>query len=296
MLGTIWLLSLALCIFVIYLIYRKRQEEENGLFLKLLVYSFIGAFSLGLNGVKLPLGFFIGLFIVARPNKRNRKSKQYAILFGLLLYIWSLAAPAAGQAWYEREQAIEVQADNLYELSFQDMWAAVDAEFHLAGSAKLERFETDYRSDGLIDGMRLEFVDQDNEGFVHYRAELRGKGSKLHVTRIRIEGPWYQYDRALEMFWFAERLDSFNLSALKPSGSDYPTYRLETREGGYVSYGIKDTENYVVDEGGITVLEDDELPVTGFWLNVCGWNAISGQQERYSCAASADFLFDVEYS
>ncbi|WP_337098335.1 hypothetical protein [Paenibacillus sp. YIM B09110] len=96
MLMMVWLLSLALCVFVVYFIYRKRQEDENGLFLKLLVYSFIGAFSLGLNDIKLPLGFFIGLFIVARPNKRNRKSKQYALLFGLLLYLWSLAAPAVG--------------------------------------------------------------------------------------------------------------------------------------------------------------------------------------------------------
>lgn len=294
MLLAVWLLTLALCIFVIFLIYRRREEKEDGLFLKLLGYSFIGAFSFAVNGLKLPLGFLVGLWIVSRPGKRNKKSKQSALFFGLVLFVWSLAAPAAGEAWYERTLGVEVETDNMFTQSFSDLWLAVETKLGVDPGARLEQFEASYHKDGQIAGLRMEFVERQAEGYVYYEAELNGKGNRLNVNRHRIDGTWLQYDRAIEMRRFAERIDSFDIAQLKPAKT-YSFYRLETQEVGYVTYGIKDAETYVIEEDEVALLPADRLPVTGFWLSVCA--AAAPPEHRtgpFSCDR-ADFIFDAVY-
>lgn len=121
------------------------------------------------------------------------------------------------------------------------------------------------RSDGQLDRLRLKFVERERKGYVYYNAELN------------------------------ERFDSFELANLRPSGMDYPLYRMEMRDGGYASYAIKDEEKYVIEEDGLVQLANEQLPVNGFWLRVCGSNEVFGQREYYNCEANADFFFDAIY-
>ncbi|WP_139995723.1 hypothetical protein [Paenibacillus paridis] len=61
----IWLLGIIGLFVSLYLLYRKRQEEETGLYYKLLGFSFLGAFYMTLDHWKIPLGFVLCLFLVA---------------------------------------------------------------------------------------------------------------------------------------------------------------------------------------------------------------------------------------
>ncbi|MBT2691129.1 hypothetical protein J7I93_23630 [Bacillus sp. ISL-47] len=71
----------------IYILFRKREEDEHLLFLKLLGYYLLGSFNFSLNGLVLPVGFVISLFLKPQQNK---SVKRGAAIFGLIMMILGL--------------------------------------------------------------------------------------------------------------------------------------------------------------------------------------------------------------
>lgn len=71
----------------LYILFRNREEEEDLLFLKLIGYYFLGSFTFNLNGLVLPVGFVISLFIKPRQNK---SVKRGSAIFGLIMMILGL--------------------------------------------------------------------------------------------------------------------------------------------------------------------------------------------------------------
>ncbi|CAM3388105.1 hypothetical protein GCM10009865_20240 [Aeromicrobium ponti] len=71
----------------LYILFRNRGEEEDLLFLKLIGYYFLGSFTFNLNGLVLPVGFVISLFIKPRQNK---SVKRGSAIFGLIMMILGL--------------------------------------------------------------------------------------------------------------------------------------------------------------------------------------------------------------
>ncbi|WP_394137802.1 hypothetical protein [Cytobacillus oceanisediminis] len=71
----------------LYILFRNRGEEEDLLFLKLIGYYFLGSFTFNLNGLVLPVGFVISLFIKPRQNK---SVKRGSAIFGLIMLILGL--------------------------------------------------------------------------------------------------------------------------------------------------------------------------------------------------------------
>lgn len=68
----------------LYILYTKREKEEELLFLKLVGYYFLGSFYLNLNGLVLPLGFVVSLFF--KPTS-NKGIKRGAAIFGLIMML-----------------------------------------------------------------------------------------------------------------------------------------------------------------------------------------------------------------
>lgn len=77
----VWLIVFVVGIAVMY---NSREQDEDLLALKLVGYYFLGSFYLAINGLILPVGFVIVLFL--RPD-RNRSVKRGAAVFGLVLMI-----------------------------------------------------------------------------------------------------------------------------------------------------------------------------------------------------------------
>ncbi|PWW28775.1 hypothetical protein DFO73_10510 [Cytobacillus oceanisediminis] len=71
----------------LYILFRSRDEEEDLLFLKLIGYYILGSFTFNLNGLVLPVGFVISLFL--KP-KLNKNVKRGSAIFGLIMMILGL--------------------------------------------------------------------------------------------------------------------------------------------------------------------------------------------------------------
>ncbi|XEC97351.1 hypothetical protein AB6A23_12815 [Paenibacillus tarimensis] len=68
----------------IFILYSNRQQEEELLIIKLFGYYILGIFYFSFNGIVLPLGFLISLFL--RPRENNG-IKRGASIFGLVMMI-----------------------------------------------------------------------------------------------------------------------------------------------------------------------------------------------------------------
>jgi hypothetical protein len=78
------IVSLIIVIVGLYILYKSREEEEDNLALKLIGYYILGIFYLNLNGLLIPLGFIISLFL--KPTE-NRSTKRLAAIFGLIMML-----------------------------------------------------------------------------------------------------------------------------------------------------------------------------------------------------------------
>lgn len=79
------LLPMILVIILLTLIYKKREEDENYLVLKLIGYFFLGTFNFNLNGIIIPIGIII-YFAFMRPAM-NPLAKRYAAVFGVIMMV-----------------------------------------------------------------------------------------------------------------------------------------------------------------------------------------------------------------
>jgi hypothetical protein len=77
-------------IIVLIILYWKREENEDYLALKLIGYSFLGAFNIRIIALVLPVGFVLYLFM--RPHT-NKDMKHYAALIGLIDMVLSFILP-----------------------------------------------------------------------------------------------------------------------------------------------------------------------------------------------------------
>jgi hypothetical protein len=71
----------------LYILFRSREEEEDLLLLKLIGYYFLGSFTFNLNGLVLPVGYVISLFLKPQQNKNVKRGSA---IFGLIMMILGL--------------------------------------------------------------------------------------------------------------------------------------------------------------------------------------------------------------
>jgi hypothetical protein len=80
----ITLIGILLLALLVIFLYKNRDVDEQGLILKLLGYYTLGIFNLTINGILIPLGFIISLFM--KPFE-NKKVKRVATVIGLLVML-----------------------------------------------------------------------------------------------------------------------------------------------------------------------------------------------------------------
>jgi hypothetical protein len=284
----IWLLGIIGLFICLYLLNQKRQEEETGLYYKLLGFSFLGAFFLSLNGWKIPLGFALCLLLVARV-KRNKRIKQAAVMIGLLLFVFQIALTSAEKAWFERSQSVAISVDHWYEQELKQTWAALEDKFGLH-NARLENFWVTYEANGKVNEFHLAVLQQENGKFVITDIQNDKPNKQLVVRQERTEGPWQQFERAIQADYFFEKLDGVDRASLKPE-MEFPYYAFSAKGDGFTTYAIKDSEKYAIEEDRIVAITNEQLPVTGFWLRVRGLNDNGAMDAN----GQADFFFDYRF-
>ncbi|TMV50770.1 hypothetical protein FE783_08800 [Paenibacillus mesophilus] len=282
---------LAVALLLIAMFYRKRQEDESWLPLKLLGYSVLGAFAFVLNGLRLPLGFaaFL-LFLFARP-KANREAKHRAAYLGLCLFLLQSLTPPLTKMAYERIRTVPAAETNMYSFEFSAHWRSVSALFELSGDTRLESFEAGYKADGTLLHMRYEGIERHPKGnYDYFQVELDPEKAKFKIVRRGIQ-EWVQYERSVPAERFFRQLDDTELTRLRP-GPNFSYYGIKV-QGSSVNYAIKEGRKYMLDRsGGIREIDNASLPVQGYWLRACG-DRSAQPPYHVGCEGWADYIFEA---
>lgn len=286
----LWMTFFILNLVVLYYFYKKREENENYLFIKLIGYSILGGFTFSINEIRLPLGFVVYLLFFARP-KLNKSAKQRAAYLGLFIFIIQLIVPSVDNNLFERPRTVVSEGRNVYGYDFEKNWLTVTNKFKVDPDARMEKFEVGYHKNGEFYQLRYEFIEREQQGIIYYRVKLNLDEHKFTVERERIKGQWLQYDRSVTVSHFFEQLNDFDLQEIKPK-HEHPFYAL-TAEGSQTSYMIKEAVKYVIQGDQIIELKNSQLPVTGFMISACGG---IGEQDHFNCEERADYFYDAAYN
>ncbi|RSD26859.1 hypothetical protein [Mesobacillus subterraneus] len=280
---------------------RKKAEEEANFLPKIIGYFVLGSLNLTINQVSVPLGFFVYMLFF-RP-KLNVEVKRWAALLGLLAFIltfWMI--PFANHQWESRPKSIESVLGSVYTMDLKGENERIRQELKLEDQNwGLEDFEVDYDQDGRIIDLRWQLAGQNENHFDLYKIRYDTDKSNYQVTYSRAD-TWLQYDRLVDARRFFEVLDGLDLKAITEAKGDYSSYVIRS-EGMREGYAVKDQANFIVSDGKIEELKDEQLPVEAWSISTFGLEKISEEkdergnitQESFQGAGAAMYLFDVEY-
>lgn len=169
--------------------------------------------------------------------------------------------------------------------------ANVQQEIAIPKDAKIENYSLAYDSNGEIRDIYFELIAQE-EGLVHYRVQFIKSEQVYRINAQKID-QWIQYNRLMLAEQFFQLLDTVDLREIRPEG-DFEWLELRS-QGSMVSYGIENTQKYVIKQGEITEITNDQLPITGFYLSSYGMKKVkeSGDTTAYEGQGMRDYLFDV---
>jgi uncharacterized BrkB/YihY/UPF0761 family membrane protein len=82
----ITIIGMLLLALFVYFLNKNREVDEQGLPLKLIGYYTLGIFTLKINGLLIPLGFIISLFMKPATNKKVKRISSVGGLIVMLIF------------------------------------------------------------------------------------------------------------------------------------------------------------------------------------------------------------------
>ncbi|WP_421380851.1 hypothetical protein ACOJQI_18755 [Bacillus salacetis] len=287
---TIVLLLLLQAAGVIYL-HSKPAEEETNLFLKLIGYSILGSFSFGINQIKLPVGFAV--FLLFFKPSMNTKVKKQAALQGLAIFLLSISIPFLQKTIYEWPRKVQLENKNFYSMNLSEEWERIREELDAPSGnySSVDYFDTVIDKEGNLVKFELSLTEQQNEGFVHYLIELDGD-KDWRIKRYRVSD-WMMTPESQEAGDFLRHLDDFSPGVLDDQSIKYYWIKSDAR---MTAYAIRDQKKYVLTEDGKEEIENEQLPVDGVYIEVCG--STGGADEHgniFDCSLNEHYLYNVTF-
>ncbi len=282
------LILLGLVAFVLWYWFKRREDEERHLGWKLVGYYLLGIFTFKFNGFPIPLGLVIFLLLL-KPTI-NQKVKSYAVYTGLAVVILSITIPYAQEKFYEFPREVEAKGPNsIYDFQFQDNWKKLKEEFNI-NFAIIEMIDLKYTKDGHIEYFRFQAEDHSNGiDQVRYFIELEGS-EEWHVQRSRSEYEqpphWQEEQEKLTVNQFFRMLDEVDLREMQP-GESSKRFHVTAHYLTKSYYAVKENEKYGVTGSEVFEITNDQLPVYGYTVDMCGY---SGKVE--DCTTYANYLFE----
>lgn len=266
----------------IILLYRKAEEDEPYLMLKIIGFTVLGCFRLELGEVVLPLGFAVYI-VFFRNSNVNRVVKKQAAYFGLIIFFLSLLLPFIATTIYEWPRHIAVQNTNFYEGSMVEEWENIHTTLGERDVfAEVTNFKMGMRQDGKMTDFRMLIIDDGPPEPVHYTITLSKDNKEFIVNRWKQESDSnVNRDTSFtEAEYFLAQLDLLEPSMLNHKDVDYYTLRSTGQRQGYA---VTNTEKYSIDTAGKEKVENNQLPFDTIVVEVCD----------PVCDVSEHLLFDV---
>lgn len=289
--NTTQLIMFILSIIVALVLYRRSNEEESFLLLKLFGYTLLGAFMLDLNGLKLPLGFAVFLLFF-RKVKVNTETKHIAAHVGLVIFMLGVFIPQIENLIYERTHRVDLIETNFYSGSLVEELEHLRDQLNIDGnSIELRGLDFTIDKDGMYQNLGMGLAEQTYEGTVNYIIDLSKDKKSLEVTRYKVEDEEY-----LDDFIFTDanlvlaNLDLISESMLDFEGYEY--FQLST-DGQRVGYDVKKNRNFQINTAGKTKIENSQLPVQAIVVDVCGSKELDEHRNPVNCGHYEHFLLDM---
>lgn len=290
-------------IFIISFLFliRKNVDLESYFPLKIIGYFILGSFAFNFNQISLPLGFVVYLLFF-RP-KLNMQVKQLAAVFGFLAFIfvhWII--PYAIDIWESRPIFIEHELGSVYTMNFQEEYKLIKQELNLENnSLKLEDFEVDYSKDGRITELRWRLLGHNGNSYNLYKIQYDIGKNRFRVKDSQLD-TWIQYNRLIDADHFFENLNVLDIKDITHAKGDFSSYGIQST-GERINYAIENQTHFVVSNGEIQVLDDDQLPVEGYCIATFAIKKTGEErndqgivtQESFEGTESSDYLFDVNF-
>ncbi|MCI3920734.1 hypothetical protein MO973_10870 [Paenibacillus sp. TRM 82003] len=290
-----WLPALVTIALILALakLYRSRTEPEKSLGWKLVGYTLLGGFTLGLNEVKLPLGFVVyKLFL--RKSERNAVVKHRAALLGLVLYASQLVTPwVAGMADAPSPKTSVVEGVSAEQIGIGSVWKIAAALAPASPQARVQSFEASVSSNGELRGLRFRLAEPDGERrYIHTEVVYDAAGQAIALERSASD-EWLQFPRTMPADRFFERLQSLRMLELKPVDAvEHGMVEFSLMEHGTVNFGIKDAHTFGVDEDGAYPIPNERLPVSGLVMVSCGKPEAPESESYRGCDNPTYYLFE----
>jgi hypothetical protein len=257
------LLTLPVLIAFIFVYSKYKTDTEEFLLLKLIGYYLLGSFRFNLNRLALPAGFIVYL-VFFRPQI-NKPVKKAIVSLGLVVFICGLLLPVIQKSYFERERVVNASSTNIFTIDLNRDHNAIKQKLGISEYTKIENFDANFDSLGAIKELRYTFLTKDNRGIVLYNVNFSSNKNSYIINPIKVS-EWLQYDRLINEEQFFYSLNYLELKQLKPQ-LEYPYYTVKC-SGDYISWSVKNFDNFLITDNGLKTLNKEELPVSGyaFWI------------------------------
>lgn len=280
----------------------KKDDTESYFPLKIIGYFVLGSFAFNFNQISLPLGF-LAYLLFFRP-KLNVHVKRIASVLGVLAFIlihWIL--PFAINEWESRPRFIEHEIGSVYTMNFQDEYDLIKQELKLENnSLRLEDFEVDYVEDGRITDLSWQLLGQNGNSYNLYKIQYDSSKSRYRVMYSQLD-TWPQYNRLIDADRFFEILNVLNIKEITHAKDDFSSYGIHS-SGERENYAVKNGTHFIVSNGKIQLINDEQLPVEGYYISTFAMKKTGEErdkqgniiQESFEGTELSDYLFDVKFA
>jgi hypothetical protein len=198
---------------------------------------------------------------------------------------------------FERQRGISVNTTPLKAHDYVTQWDEMVTKLQMDSEAKMADFHLFYNQNGDVLKFSYEVVGRDDKDhFIYYYLNYDLAHSKAIVKKQKIDGPWIQYDRSVTGRYFFGRLNEMDLTVMKPNNED-PIRQLRLHvDGSRMTYGMKENKKYRIDQAQIREITDEQLPVKGYWLSVCGMSEDASPDFVSSCDDRIDYILEAPTS
>lgn len=279
-------------------IYKKRDEEEEYLALKVVGYYLLGSFKFNFNSLIIPLGF--ALYLIFFKPSLNKNVKRLAATFGFIIFCVSSGIPAIEEKWESREIKIPIISDNINSIDFTSDLNKIKDKLKVKTPLDVNEFEVRYKKDGEIEQITYNLIDYENPKKIHYSVRYFNNTNMLNnkknysITRYKMNDIKPNVG-ILDSDYFFDNINKIKNNKIDYNFDSYTISLMGVKTNG--GYNIKDRKTIYIDKNGNEKeIANDELPLEGAYIWHYG-SVVTGNQWHSTSTGSdnASINYILEY-
>ncbi|GAE36212.1 hypothetical protein [Halalkalibacter akibai] len=282
-------------------LYKKREDTEPYFQLKLIGYFILGSFALNFDQVSLPLGFVVYLLFLY-PHLNEQVKRRAAVLGVLAFIIVQWIIPFTIDEWQSRPVFIKHEIESVYSMNFLDEFERVREELKLEdNSLELENFKLEYTKEGQIRDLNWQIIGHNGNGYISYHIQYEKEEGRYRAMSSQSDDLFY-YESLVGADRFFENLNVLDIQRLTHEKGDFSYYVIQS-SGNQLYYPIEGQTPYVISNGDIQLLDDEQLPV-GPYISAYAMVKTGEKrddqgnitEESFEWTEPSDYLFDVNFA